>query len=701
MNETDAKATAEAIAHLKRWYNDGDVIELRTLHVTDKNGRWPKTWSGYYDYDHFDKLAEDAVRLTRRATGTYITMNPVNPALLARRQNRCKELGKGEPTTSDTDIVRLRRLPIDTDPDRPSGISANDEELQAAIERVTTIRDMLRKRGWPDPEMAMSGNGGHLNYKIDLPPEDSPMIGKVLQVLAMYFDNDLVKVDKTVFNPARIWKLYGTLARKGDNTTDRPHRYAKTLEAPEVMEVVPRDLLLELANELPDEVQDEKRSHSGAQIDVADWLKENSISYREKDWSSKYGLAKRYILSVCPWNSAHTDASAWVAQWESGAIAAGCQHNSCSGKDWKDLRALFGKRESHERAPPTYEEPPMTWDSWDEPPPAPSEPAKIETGPRFDLYSAFDALQPQPDVDWIVENLISPGSVNILVGEPGSKKTYALLDMGVKIGGGKSWLGMPTRKGTVLIIDEESGYRRLSRRLGGVLRGNNADHETPIFYTTLSNLNIRNALDVAHMQKLIEDVEADLVIIDALADVVPGADENSVQDMQPPMIGLRGVAEKTQAAIMVIHHSNKNGNYRGSSAIKGSVDLMLTIESAADESLVQFGFEKARDVEPFKFAGNAHFEDGKFWMTPTVANTPKRSDFTSKSQRYVMRYLDAHGVSTMAEIQNNVDSCSAGAAKQATYSLVEARIVYRTNPGARGVTATFDLVKREHKNEVV
>jgi hypothetical protein len=43
-----------------------------------------------------------------------------------------------------------------------------------------------------------------------------------------------------VFNPARIWKLYGTWARKGDDTKSRPHRLSRIFpDAPEKFEDVP------------------------------------------------------------------------------------------------------------------------------------------------------------------------------------------------------------------------------------------------------------------------------------------------------------------------------------------------------------------------------------------------------------------------------------------------------------------------------
>lgn len=56
------------------------------------------------------------------------------------------------------------------------------------------------------------------------PRENVDLIRDALHALAHRWGDDQVGVDVTVFNPARIWKLYGTMARKGDSTPDRPHR---------------------------------------------------------------------------------------------------------------------------------------------------------------------------------------------------------------------------------------------------------------------------------------------------------------------------------------------------------------------------------------------------------------------------------------------------------------------------------------------
>lgn len=312
--------------------------------------------------------------------------------------------------------------------------------------------------------------------------------------------------------------------------------------------------------------------------------------------------------------------------------------------------------------------------------------------PRFTVYTARDALQPQPPIKWIIERLFSAGSVSLLVGEGGSKKTWAALDMAVCIALGKLWLDLATTQSTVLLIDEESGNRRISRRLAEVLRGHLAGEDAPIYYTTLAQVDLRNPADVEALHALIAETGAHFVIIDALADVMPGADENAVKDVQPVFIALRRIAEETQSAIVIIHHANKNGGYRGSTAMKGAVDLMLTVESKPDSPNIDFSFVKARDVEPFKFAAVAHFGDGELYLTPS--SPMERPKVFSKSQQYVIRYLTQQGDSLLADIMVNADSCTSNGARQAVYTLAGMGLVKRTDSGGSGQKARYGLPQK-------
>lgn len=223
---TSAKADAGEIERgIDLLFNPDDIVEVRI----------PKTRAGvvagYFDDHSALAIAIQSADAKYCASGVYYVLNQVDPALLGRGYNRLKE--RAEYTTADNNILRRRWLPIDLDPIRPAGISSSDDEHTAAIERAHIIAaDMLPD--WGKPIIADSGNGAHLLYRIDL-PNDSESLGFVTGTLAELdrrYSDARVKVDVTSANAARIWKAYGTVARKGDSIPGRPHRLSRILDVP-------------------------------------------------------------------------------------------------------------------------------------------------------------------------------------------------------------------------------------------------------------------------------------------------------------------------------------------------------------------------------------------------------------------------------------------------------------------------------------
>jgi len=204
-------------------FDRGDVVEVRI----------PKTRvgvvSGYFN--DFSAMATAIFQADAkyRSGGVYFVLNSTNAALLGRAYNRLKE--HAEFTTADNNILSRRWLPIDLDPVRPAGISSSDEEHAAAILRAQTIaRDMVDEWDWPI--IADSGNGAHLLYRVDLPNNQEALtfVSGALAELDRRYSDSVVKVDLTSANAARIWKAYGTVARKGDSIPGRPHRISRILE---------------------------------------------------------------------------------------------------------------------------------------------------------------------------------------------------------------------------------------------------------------------------------------------------------------------------------------------------------------------------------------------------------------------------------------------------------------------------------------
>ena len=343
-------------------------------------------------------------------------------------------------------------------------------------------------------------------------------------------------------------------------------------------------------------------------------------------------------------------------------------------------------------APSMPEEPP-----WDYPHPttpnAPPQdaptPTPDEKPPRYVIRWADEALDPQPPVEWIVQDIFSAGSLSVIAGDGGSGKTWAMLDCAVAVALGEYWLDRTVQHSAVLWVDEDMGERRVKGRLGDVMRGHNAERGLPLAWLSLARFDLWNEDDVAALQSAILDTAAQLVVIDALVDVMPGRNENDTKDTQPIMMALRKISEDTNSAIVLIHHNNKMGTYRGSTAIKGAIDLMLMIEKK--DATLLFKAEKARDVdvELLRFAARCNWGVDTFNLSP--ADGVQARPVFNKAQSYVLRYLYENSQALMGDIQAHADVCSENAAKLAVYALVQRRLAERVDGGGPGERATYAL----------
>ncbi len=321
----------------------GGVHEVRI----PKTRRGPRcfsgTVSGYFnDVEAFISSVDGIAG--QDAEAVYVTLNPVNPDLLARAANWLKNWVRE--STSDGDIVRRTTLLIDVDPVRPSGISATDEEREAALVLRDQIREYLSEYpGWPEPlAVTMSGNGGGLLYRLDLPntEEVTTLVKRVLEGLACTFDIEGAKVDVSTFNPARITKVIGTVAAKGDSLPHRPWRMATGTFTPNAPPV-PREALERVAGLVPtaeerspDRPGGERRTGRRT-WDLRELLTREAIGYREKPRS----YATVLELDRCLISSDHTDGAA-ILEFPNGAVAYRCLHNRCADKRWGDVREVLG-----------------------------------------------------------------------------------------------------------------------------------------------------------------------------------------------------------------------------------------------------------------------------------------------------------------------------------------------------------------------
>ncbi len=182
-----------------------------------------------------------------------------------------------------------------------------------------------------------------------------------------------------------------------------------------------------------------------------------------------------------------------------------------------------------------------------------------------------------------------------------------------------------------------------------------------------------------------------LVIIDALVDVMLGGDENAAKDVQPVFARLRALADQYRAAVIVIHHANKSGDYRGSSAMLGAVDLMLTVERHEGRPLI-FESVKYRDGDKVSFAAWPRFAESSFELVTAdgALTAPPMSD----DERKVLMYLRDNSRSLLVDVSQNTRDVDAEVARQSYYRLEKKGLAYRVDEGTQGTRATIVLTDR-------
>jgi hypothetical protein len=258
----------------------------------------------------------------------------------------------------------------------------------------------------------------------------------------------------------------------------------------------------------------------------------------------------------------------------------------------------------------------------------------------WQIFTLADAFAPREPLVWIVDEMISAGSLNIFYGAPGTLKSLLLADMAVCVASGQRWLtapdgsgGMTTAPAAVMWLDFDNGQRRTHERFAALARSHKLNNATPIYYVSMPDptLVTSDTDSIRALAARILDRNIGLVIIDNLGVIIGDADENS-PDMHQPMAGLRWLAE-TGPAVIVVHHQRKSNGLttrkgeglRGHSSIEGKLDL--SIEISREDNLVTVSPAKERGPKVKEFSATFAYENdsnhelvtARFWPVDVQA----------------------------------------------------------------------------------
>lgn len=245
------------------------------------------------------------------------------------------------------------------------------------------------------------------------------------------------------------------------------------------------------------------------------------------------------------------------------------------------------------------------------------------------IYGVADALKDREPIEYIVDGVFQRASLNILYGAPGSLKSLLLADCAAAVVSGDDWLpgaigdagnGLKVKQSPALWIDLDNGTRRTHERMGAVARARNLTPDAQLHYMSMPAPPI-DVFNIELMTDLIllarDDLQAGLMVVDNLGLLTGDTDENSAA-MAKVMGTLRIVAERTNAAVVVVHHQRKtNGNgpskarvgetLRGHSSIEAALDLALLVMREPDGASVIVKHTKSRGAEPPQVAAHFHY----------------------------------------------------------------------------------------------
>jgi len=280
-------------------------------------------------------------------------------------------------------------------------------------------------------------------------------------------------------------------------------------------------------------------------------------------------------------------------------------------------------------------------------------------------FVTFDEIEAAPpSKNWLIKGILARGETSAWIAPPGALKSALLAEAAVCVGAGLDWHGYRNKgaMGVVYFALERADLvkRRLRAHKHALgLSGTLIAVSSAVIDLTHPDA-FKRFVDTIRDAQAVLGVDIGMAIIDTHAKLVAagGGDENSAKDQGAIFANIQRVKNATGIHVALIGHTGKDETRgaRGSNALLGDVDVMVTIAGEAVKTATVTKANDASEGPLFSFKGEVHEfgrdEDGDpitvnvvSGETPSTPEAVSREPKLSKNQRTLFSMLHAAGTS--------------------------------------------------------
>ena len=321
---------------------------------------------------------------------------------------------------------------------------------------------------------------------------------------------------------------------------------------------------------------------------LADAIHSDPVAQHLYDNDMVLSVAKDGRLDiVCPFADEHSsesaDSSTSYYPAHTGGFKEGhfhCLHAHCQGRSDQEYLAELGVLVDD------FED--LTLEAGNSPD-APSEDKPL----RFPIYT-LDQFGERPRVHWLIKGVLPKAELVVLYGESTAGKSFVALDMGLALARGIDWRGRRTKQSKVVYIVAE-GAGGFNYRIDAYCQHHGIARADLPIYVIASAPNLMQKDEAVDIAKAVLSVGgADVVFVDTFAQTMPGANENSGEDVGLALKHCKGIHKATHGAVVLVHHAGKDATKgaRGWSGLRAAADAEIEVTRDGDNRAVRVRKQK-------------------------------------------------------------------------------------------------------------